>query len=193
MQIPTTIQIEALHKKYASSDEIFSQVWEHCNIVKEIALDLVEQNKLKIDNDLLVAGALLHDIGAYKVYYDRKNYIKHGVIGAEILKSEGVSLELQRFASHHTGVGLDSDDIKNLGIETDEESLLAETLEEKLVMYADKFHSKTEPPTFNSVEFYKQKVQEFGPGKLEIFETMLKEFGSPDLEKFNQKYGYKIR
>jgi uncharacterized protein len=70
---------------------------------------------------------------------------------------------------------------------------LAETDEELLIMYADKFHSKTTPPYFNSFEWYKQGVAKFGADKVIKLENMAKKFGVPDLKPLSEKYGYEVR
>ena len=57
----------------------------------------------------------------------------------------------------------------------------AETGEEKLVMYADKFHTKTDPPAFLSATSYAQQIGRFGQDKAAAFESMRELFGEPDL------------
>ena len=49
----------------------------------------------EIDIDLARAGALLHDIGVYRLYddagnLDGANYIRHGILGYELLQEEGL-------------------------------------------------------------------------------------------------------
>jgi uncharacterized protein len=96
MKLPTLQEIEALHKKYAPSDEVFDLVWKHCCIVRDIALQLCNNNALTLDTNLLEAGCLLHDIGVHPLFgADGKllpdvNYITHGIEGEAILKQEGV-------------------------------------------------------------------------------------------------------
>lgn len=50
----------------------------------------------------------------------------------------------------HTGVGLTKEDVLVQGLPLPPADYVAITPEERLVMYADKFHSKTTPPTFVS-------------------------------------------
>lgn len=197
MNILTFDEIEKLHKKHAPTLDVFNEIWEHCKIVRDIALDLQSKKNLKLNTDLLVAGALLHDIGVYRLYnadneLDEANYIQHGTKGYELLKDEGVTEELARFGSHHTGVGLTADEIRQNDLPLPHEDFLADTEEERLVMYADKFHSKL-PSQFNTLEWYKEHVKRFGEEKVRIFESMAQDFGEPDIPSLAVKYSQNDR
>ena len=197
MQLPTTREIELLHKKHAPSQEVFDEVWQHCQIVQEIAVKIIGSNNLtNIHRKLVEAGCLLHDLGVYRLYdsigqIDDKNYIRHGVLGYEMLKEEGFSEILCRFASHHTGVGLTAQEIEENNLPLPKEDMLADTEEERIVMYADKFHSKL-PSIFNSSDWYKQHLRRFGNHKVRVFEQMIADLGEPDIkslaESYNQSY-----
>ena len=198
MTLPTFQEIESLHRKYASSNKVFDLIFTHCQIIADIAEQLISQNNLVVDRDLVKVGCLLHDIGVYPILDDAGNrreglhYITHGTRGEAILKDEGYPEEIWRMASHHTGVGLSKDDIKNQNLPLPEQDYLAETKEETLVMYADKFHSKSPIPHFNSYESYKELVETFGEGKSKIFEQMAQDFGIPDLKLLSEKYDQPI-
>jgi uncharacterized protein len=167
--------------------------------VKDIAEQLIAKSGLNVDADLVRTGCLLHDVGVYPLF-DADNhklagraYLTHGIEGESILKAEGMPRELWRIASHHTGVGLTADDISNGNLPLPVEDYFAETIEEELIMYADKFHSKTTPPYFNSFEWYKQDIAQFGEDKVRKFEAMAEKFGLPDLDILSEKYGFMIR
>lgn len=144
--LPTFSEIEALHKKYAPTEEAFTVVFTHCQIVADIADSLYRSSLPGVQKDVVRAGCLLHDIGVYQLYkdgtFDSANYIRHGILGHQILASEGFDNRLCRFCSHHTGVGLTKESIIARGLPLPHEDFLADTPEEELVMYADKFHSK---------------------------------------------------
>lgn len=195
----TLEEIEALHKKYAPSDLVFNVVFTHCQIVRDIAEQLVDRNSLNVDIDLVRTASLLHDIGVYPLFnaQNRKiagrSYLTHGIEGEAILKAEGLPRELWHVASHHTGVGLTAEDIITDNLPLPVKDYFAETPEEELIMYADKFHSKTTPPYFNSFEWYKQDLAQFGEAKVRKFEALGEKLGLPDLEILSEKYGYGIR
>lgn len=199
MNLPNTQKIKALHKKYAPSDEVYDLVFTHCQIVCDIAMQLVANGSFTVNVELVKTGCMLHDIGVYPLFgADNKlrpgvNYITHGTEGEAILKREGFSAIIWRFASHHTGVGLSHNDVAAQKLPLPVRDYLAETDEELLIMYADKFHSKTTPPYLNSFDWYKQDVIKFGRDKVVKFEQMAQKFGVPDLTSLSETYGFEIR
>ncbi len=190
MRFPTLIEIERIHKDLALNEHVFNRVFIHCEIIKKIALQIININSLNVDIELIISGSLLHDIGAYeffnKVPFNEKEYIRHGILGYSILKDLGLPDELCRIASHHTGVGLRKEDIIKGNLPLPHEDFLADTLEEKIIMYADKFHSKN--PKFNKFETYKKKVAIFGEFNILTFQKMADEFGIPTLDSLAKEY-----
>lgn len=199
MLLPTVEEIEALHRKYAPMSEVFELVWTHCQIVGDIALQLAQTSGSNVDLELVKIGCLLHDIGVYPLFdgngfeANPREYITHGIRGEEILKNEGFSEALYRFASHHTGAGLTKAQIIEQDLPLPHQDFLAETPEEKLVMYADKFHSKTEPPCFNSYDYYASHVTRFGDEASASFAALTAGFGKPDLTPLIAVYGHDLR
>lgn len=194
--LPSVSEIYALHKKYAPSQEALELVLAHCEIVRDIARQLM-QNIPHINKELVEVGCLLHDIGVYRLYLengeiDHANYIKHGVLGYDLLKSEGLSEQICRIASCHTGVGLSREDVARDHLPIPARDYFASTKEERLVMYADKFHSKTTPPTFLTPAAYEAKVRKFGDDKVRRFKELQAEFGIPDLRLLSDAYGFEI-
>ncbi|MEU9591739.1 HD domain-containing protein [Streptomyces sp. NPDC048219] len=187
MRIPGTEEIRALHEKYAPNAEAFDLVHTHCEIVWGIAERLLAAPHLgHVDAELVRAGCLLHDIGVYRLYgaegrLDHGNYIRHGLLGHEILENEGFPETLRRFCSHHTGVGVTKEDVVSQGLPLPVADYVAVTDEERLVMYADKFHSKSRPSAFLTPDEYASHVRRFGEQKVTAFQALRAEFGDPDL------------
>lgn len=195
--LPTYKEIVALHKRYAPSEAAFELVFTHCQIIWELAEQLIEKSSLPVDSELIKAGCLLHDVGVYHLYLpdgeiDHANYIKHGTEGYALLKDEGFDEQLCRFASCHTGVGLTKEEIEEEGIPIPPADYFAQTPEERIVMYADKFHTKTTPPTFMTADTYASSQEKFGEAKVKRFREFQKEFGTPDLKMLAEKYGSEI-
>jgi uncharacterized protein len=173
-------EIRALHLRHAPTPEAFELVFTHCRIVAAIAAQLIARNPgLAVDADLVRAGCLVHDIGVYRL--GAEPYIRHGVLGHELLRDLGYPEVLSRFCSHHTGVGLTRDDVRRQGLPLPPADYTAGTAEEELVMYADKFHSKTDPPVFLTAAGYLAQAARFGPDKAARFEAMVAYYGEPDL------------
>lgn len=188
MRIPGPEEIRALHEKHAPNAEAFALVHTHCEIVWSVAEQLISAARLDVDAELVRAGCLLHDIGVYRLYgddgrLDHANYVRHGLLGHELLAGEGLPEPLCRFCSHHTGVGVTKDDVLRQGLPIPPADYLAVTREERLVMYADKFHSKSRPSAFLSPDAYAAHVRRFGEEKVTAFAALRAEFGDPDLDR----------
>ncbi|BCY10259.1 HD domain-containing protein [Actinoplanes sp. L3-i22] len=197
MWIPSDPEIRRLHERVAPTPEAFDLVWTHCEIVCRIAEQLLDRLDLGVNADLVRAGCLLHDIGVYRLYGrdgtpDFTGYIRHGLLGHELLRDEGYPDYLCRFCSCHTGVGVTRADILDQGLPLPPGDYVAETGEEELVMYADKFHSKKTPPVFVSVPAYTLSVARFGPDKAERFTRMVDTYGAPDLSALSTEYGHAV-
>ncbi|TDD63077.1 HDIG domain-containing protein [Kribbella antibiotica] len=186
--IPTEREILAVHKDAAPSREAFELVYEHCQIVWSVASQFL--TGLDVDGDLVRAGALLHDVGVYRV--GTTAYIRHGVLGHELLAGLGFSEPICRFASHHTGVGLTRDDVLQQELPIPVADYLPETREEELVLYADKFHSKRTPPVFLSGDTYEATVARWGADKAGIFADLRRRYGDPVLDALTAKTGYAV-
>jgi uncharacterized protein len=189
MQIPSDEEILALHSRHAPTKEALGLVYAHCQAVCAIAEQLISRPTPAVDGidaDLVRAGCLLHDIGVYRLYdeagvLDGASYIRHGVLGHDLLMEEGIPERICRFASHHTGVGITRQDVLSQDLPLPEGDYMAETTEEAIVMYADKFHTKSSPARFIAPEDYAASLRRFGEDKVVAFESMRARFGDPDL------------
>ncbi|SDT52014.1 HD domain-containing protein [Actinoplanes derwentensis] len=193
MRIPTDAEIRALHERYAPSPEAFELVWTHCVIVARIA-DSFGRNRLgpgDLDMALVRAGCLLHDIGVYRLE-PAEHYVRHGLLGDELLGAAGLPETLRRFCSHHTGVGITRDDVREQQLPLPDCDFVPETAEEELVMYADKFHSKSTPPRFLTAATFSERIARFGPGKAKRFAALVDRFGEPDLTTLAAEFGHRI-
>lgn len=190
-------KIYNLHKKYSRGeygDELLDLVWNHSLIVRDIAMQLakkMEGKNIKTNIELVETGALIHDIGCYDCYeFVRKNvkpYIQHGVVGSEILKNEGFDKKVCNIASIHLGVGITKENIVANKLPLEEKDFVPTTLEEKLVAYADNFHSKNGPKfmTFEEARNKLAKLWTLSPVSFDEFKTI---FGEPELEEIEKKY-----
>src|ERR1700749_2393134 len=111
MRVPADKEILALHERHAPTAEALDLVDQHCQIVCGIAEQLHASAGLDSALDLVRAGCLLHDIGVYRLYdaageLDHANYIRHGLLGHDLLLAEGFPETICRFASCHPGMGL---------------------------------------------------------------------------------------
>jgi uncharacterized protein len=198
MWVPSDDEIRGLHERHAPSPDVFDLVYTHCRIVWQIAeLILIRRGDPAVDADLVRAGCLLHDIGVYRLYdatgtLDHANYIRHGLLGHELLRDAGLPEAVCRFCSCHTGVGITRDDVTRQRLPIPAGDYVAETEEERLVMYADKFHSKSSPPKFVTAAGYTVAVRRFGEDKADLFAAMVRRYGEPDLTGLAAEHGHRI-
>ncbi|NHJ23143.1 MAG: HDIG domain-containing protein [Candidatus Lokiarchaeota archaeon] len=130
------IAFELLKKK-----KVPYHVRKHSIKVAEKALEIVESIKsVKLNNDLVEIGSLLHDIGRSKTHG-----FNHALIGGKILKEMGYPSELARICETHILGGLDKVDAKSVGLP--EKNYLPNTLEEKIICLADKMMAGTKEVT----------------------------------------------
>jgi uncharacterized protein len=109
-------------------------VIEHCKAVAALAVKIAktcEKKGLNVDVQLVEIGALLHDIGR-----SRTHSVNHAVVGMEIAESLGLPDKLVSIIGHHVGGGITVEEAKRLGWPV--RSYVPQTLEEKIVGYADK-------------------------------------------------------
>ncbi|GGR27378.1 HD domain-containing protein [Streptomyces roseolus] len=197
MEIPSYDDIRALHRKHAPSDAAFELVFTHCEIVAAIAEQLLARHGRGTDAELVRAGCLLHDIGVYRLYdsagrIDGASYVTHGVLGHRLLAEEGLPETLCRFCSCHTGVGLTQEDVLTQGLPIPPADYVPVTPEERMVMYADKFHSKSTPPRFVSPDTFEAGIARFGPEKVTVFQTLRRLYGDPELEALAAAHGHAV-
>jgi len=130
-------------------------VIKHCNAVAEVALEIAKACKergLNVDLELVEIGALLHDIGRAKTHS-----VHHAVIGAEIAKSLGLTEPVISIVKRHVGGGITAKEAKKLGWPTD--IYIPQTLEEKIVSYADKLvEGSQRVPIEKTIEHFSKEL-----------------------------------
>jgi len=110
------------------------KVIEHCKTVAAVAVQIAracEKKKLKVNVQLVEIGALLHDIGRSKTHS-----VDHTVVGMKIAESLGLPDTVISIIERHVGGGISIDEAEKLGWPV--KDYLPQTLEEKIVTYADK-------------------------------------------------------
>lgn len=130
MKIPDREEAICIMKRAGCSQPII----EHCISVSRIALELaweIRGRGMEIDMKLVEAGALLHDIGRC-----RTHSVEHGAIGGQMARGMGLPEPLVRIIERHVGGGITPEEAEKLGLERG--NYIPETLEEKIVAYADK-------------------------------------------------------
>lgn len=139
-------------KYYEKGTPLYDLLLTHSKLVALLALEVADAHpSWDIDREFLYEAAMLHDIGILHTdapsigCFGPHPYIQHGIIGADMLRREGLprhSLVCER----HTGVGLSLQDIVTRQLPLPAREMVPISLEEQIICYADCFYSKSGDP-----------------------------------------------
>ena len=155
----------------------------HSEKVAEKALGIARALREDIDTTFLFEICILHDIGIYKTHAPpilctgKEPYIRHGILGATMLKKEGYPRHAQALA-HHVGVGLSKDEIISKSLPLPHEDLCPTCIEEELLTYADLFYSKAPHKNHHETSLTEVRRQMAGYGQRQqaLFEAFHSRF-----------------
>lgn len=173
---------EIIDRYYPCENELKNIYMVHASAVADFALGLARKHpELELDEAFIYEAAMLHDIGIFltdapRIHcYGSEEYLCHGYLGAELLRSIGLERHA-RVCERHTGTGLTKEVIERNGWNLPVKDFVPETLEEQLICFADKFFSKTkflhEPRTFEQVVESMRKISEDSVKKVEKWAEM---------------------
>ena len=164
-----------IDKYYPEANQLRDIFFTHSTLVAKRALAICDAHpELHLDRQFVEEAAMLHDIGIFRCdapgicCHGTEPYLRHGLIGGEIMRSEGFPRHA-RVCERHTGAGLTREEIINQDLPLPHQDFLPETLEEKLVCYADKFYSKSHPDREKTFEQAKKSIAHFGEDGLRRF------------------------
>ena len=168
--------LDLINKYYNGKERAKELLLNHSQAVARLALrvaERVESTEL-VDMDFVEQAALLHDIGMLFTdtpklgCHGDRPYLAHGIIGAQILRDVG----LPRHAlvcERHIGVGLSIEDIRGQNLPLPLRDMRPETIEEKIVAYADLFYSKTKQD-MRTASMVRAALVKHGEHKVRIFD-----------------------
>lgn len=117
----------------------------------------MKERNFPINCDLVLAGAMLHDIGR-----SQSHKLDHGVIGANILKKEKMPTELVSVVENHIFAGISKEETSEFNLPF--RDFLPNTLEEKIVAYADNISKENDILTSEQVvKRYSRYLEESHP------------------------------
>jgi uncharacterized protein len=175
MKDPYTI----LEKYYYTHSQTYKFLKAHSEAVAKKALEGAKRVKhLNPDMKFIEEAALLHDIAIFKVHAPKigcigpMEYVAHGYLGREMLEKEGYPRHAL-VCERHVGAGISAEEIRRHKLPLPERDMLPETIEEKLICWADKFFSK------HPSSLTKEKP-------LEKVRSMVKKYGDEELKRFDE-------
>lgn len=172
-----------IDKYYPEGSPLRDIYMRHCRQVADKALAIADRLSLPLDREDIEAAAMLHDIGIFQTdaagihCHGTEPYLRHGLLGADLLRRENAPEEYARVAERHTGAGLTREDIiaDDLPLPLDR-SFMPKTTLERLICYADKFFSKSGDMLEKPLPRVLISMTKFGPDSLARFRTLHSEF-----------------
>ncbi|MDO4511969.1 MAG: HD domain-containing protein [Bacteroidales bacterium] len=180
--------LSIIAKFYSPGDPDYDLLVKHSTQVALLTRQLCARyaaSRGEVDADFAFEAAMLHDVGIFRTYAPgiyccgKEPYIKHGIIGREILEELG----LERHAlvcERHTGSGISATDIVEQHLALPVRDMLPLSIEEKVVCYADKFYSKSRITRCKPIDKVRLSLSKFGEGTIERFDALARLFGEPD-------------
>lgn len=176
----------SLIQKYIEPNSDLYRVYiVHVSNVTRLAIKVAKKKGLSpLQLQFIEEASMLHDIGIVNTNtpeifcYGEKPYIAHLTEGREILLKEGLPLHA-RVAANHVGVGgLTKAEIVNQNLDLPAHDIVAETIEEKIISYADCYYSKN-PRNLWRKKKYEEIVEKLTkrPSHQARFKKWYKEFG----------------
>ena len=122
-----------LLRKYAPSEHVFKIVLNHSKAVQKFAVSIAKM--VNADVEFVKVASMIHDIGRFDCPPGPLS-VKHGIIGAKILRKEGYP-KLARVCERHLGGGLPKEQIIKENLPIPKRDFMPKTIEEKIITYAD--------------------------------------------------------
>ena len=181
--------LSIIQRYYTPGNDDYLVLVLHSRQVADLAVRLGQRlidKGVPVDLEFVEEAAMLHDIGMCRTdapgihCYGTEPYIRHGILGRQMLDAIGL-FRHGRVCERHTGAGITAAEIIDQHLPIDPpRDLLPESVEEKLVCYADKFFSKSrldEPP--KTLERVRKSLAKFGDDSVVRFDEMATLFGEP--------------
>lgn len=173
------MEIDAiLNMYYEEGSALLDLLLTHSRNVAQKALRVADECHLDVDRQFVSDASMLHDVGIFRCNAPsifctgEEPYIRHGIIGAELMRSIGHP-DIARVCERHTGSGLTAKEIAEAGLPLPHIDLVPVSLEEKLICYADKFFSKSgDPNEEKSLERVRKSMAKFGEEALDRFNAL---------------------
>lgn len=171
-----------IDKYYTKGTKLYKIYISHVTDVTNKALSIAKKHpELAIDTQFLEEACMLHDIGIFltkaphiacKGEYP---YICHGYLGSELLTSEGFPKH-GLVCERHTGTGLSLETILMRKLPIPHRDMRPQSLEEKIICFADKFFSKSKLGKEKSIKKIRKSLVKHGKHQTEQFDEWCEMF-----------------
>lgn len=174
---PLKVDYRSIIDKYIKNPLTHHIYLVHVSLVTARALKIARGLGLTEEQmQFIEEASMLHDIGIIKVDDEelgctgKLDYVCHGTEGRKILEAEGLPLHAL-VAERHTGVGIPKEDIIKDNLPLPHRDMLAISIEEKIIAWADLFYSKNPRKLFieKTMNHAYNSIAGFGESHKKIF------------------------
>ncbi len=178
-----------IHKYIPPNSPLYQIYLPHVALVTAKALRIASRLGLSHSQCRFIEeAAMLHDIGVVRVApycsptAEQHPYVCHAPFGRAMLEDEGLTFHAL-VAERHIGVGITREEIIAQGLPLPARDLTPESLEERIIGWADLFYSKHPERLWReaSVGDVQQSLAKYGSRQVEVFRQWLREFGDGEL------------
>jgi len=169
--------LEIIDRYYNNNPDLRRLLIRHSEDVAMKALGIAQNHpELDIDRQFVFEAAMLHDIGIFKTSapeihcFGRERYLRHGILGAELLRNEGLP-QHALVCERHTGAGLTKKEIAGRRLPLPRADFIPVSMEEQLICFADCFFSKTKPEKEKSVGDIRRKMEKYSRRSVKQFDA----------------------
>lgn len=151
-------------------------VMTHLKEVRDLGMEMVKTSRRKhpgreldMDDELLEAGLLLHDMGRSITHS-----IRHITYGTRLARELGLDERLVSMVHNHIGAGVTAGEAAELGLK--EEDHIPQTLMERIVCHADNLvGERSRRPLSSAVDKLRKKGAFRGAERMELLHARLEE------------------
>jgi uncharacterized protein len=165
-----------IDKYYKAGTHLHTIYMSHAEDVTAKSLAIVRKHpELAVDVRFVEEAGMLHDIGIFLTKAPRIAcegafpYICHGYLGRELLTQEGYPRH-GLVCERHTGTGLSLETIINRKLPVPHRDMRPQSMEEKIICFADKFFSKSQPGKEKPLKKIRQSLADHGWHQVEVFD-----------------------
>lgn len=171
-----------IEKYYTKESKLYHIYMSHVTDVTNKALQIARKHpELAIDTQFLEEAGMLHDIGIFLTRAPHIHckgehpYIRHGYLGRELLTTEGYPKH-GLVCERHTGTGLSLKTIIKRELPIPHRDMTPQSMEEKIICFADKFFSKSKLGREKSIKKIRKNLGKHGKHQTEQFDEWCEMF-----------------
>lgn len=167
---------EIIDTYYKKGTKLYNIYMSHVTDVAGKSLSIAQKHpELAVNVRFIEEVAMLHDIGIFMTNAPHiacegsYPYICHGYLGRELLTEKGYPKH-GLVSERHTGTGLSLETIINRNLPVPHRDMRPQSLEEKIICFADKFFSKSQLGKEKPIKKIRQNLANHGWHQVEVFD-----------------------